>query len=592
MLYKLPIIAYVNNVQIKPSGTMKTELKIFYASMLVLCFFAGWYFGLLPMKLGLKNSATNGAKLNDAAPFNPHISVPDGYIFDNQYKINILHYNLKLDLFPDDQLLKGDVRLTGVTEDENLKSVDLNFYDNMKINSLMIDGKNADYKNNGTRLEVNLPNTVKDTFNIEISYEGKPEREGLGSFTFGKKYGHSVIYNLSEPDYASTWFPCNDIPSDKAYLDIFLTNDSSMVSASNGILVDKTTNGSRRTYHWKTLYPISTYLICLYSSVYTNFSDTYISQDKKDTMPIEYFAFPEDKDNAKMDFSGHAGMIDFFSKTFGEYPFIKEKYGVAEFLWQMGAMEHQTLTGIGSNFVSGKKFYTDVYVHELAHQWFGDAVGPATWKDIWLNEGFATYCEALYAEHLDGDKALRSLMMSKFDENFSGTVYNPEGDLFSSLVYDKGAWVLHMLRWELGDKTFFNVLRNYFEKYKYKNASTDDFKNVCEATSGKNLDQFFKQWVYAGDNIPKINYSFKVSSVSDSINVIKLKLKQVQQGYSDYELPIQFLFKSESGKTQIEKVKLNSSEQEFSIKLNFVPIEVIPDPDNRLLVYFALSGSD
>jgi aminopeptidase N len=368
-----------------------------------------------------------------------------------------------------------------------------------------------------------------------------------------------------------------------------VTNDTSYVSASNGILVDKTTQGSRRTFHWKTLYPISTYLICLYSSVYRNFTDTYVSQDKQDTMPIEYYAFPEDLENARIDFAGHPEMIGYFSKTFGEYPFIKEKYGVAEFLWQIGAMEHQTLTGVGSNFVSGRRFFTDVYVHELAHQWFGDAMGPATWKDIWLNEGFATYCEALYTEHLAGPKALRSSMMSKFDESFSGTLYNPSGDLFSSLVYDKGAWVLNMLRWEIGDDTFFKTLRSYFQRFKYKNASTDDFKEVCEETSGRNLDQFFKQWVFEGDNIPRIDYNWDSEEDAGKYNVT-LRLQQSEKGYNDYDLPIEFEFKSESGETKLEKIRLNEISHQYTFSLDFRPLEVIPDPNNHLLAYFSLKG--
>lgn len=587
MLEKSFIFAGINNVHAKPE--MSVKLKIFYIIVFSVFLLAGWYIALSPIRQSINNIVSSGAKLKNTII--PRIAVPEGYISDIQYKINILHYNLKLDLYPDKQMLKGEAIMTGISEDKNLNKIDLNFYDNMIIHKLTVNGKNADYNDKGSRLEIFPGISMKDTFTISVEYEGKPEREGLGSFTFGKKYGHDVIYNLSEPNYASTWFPCNDLPSDKAYLDIYLTNDTSMVSASNGILVDKTTDGSRRTYHWKTLYPISTYLVCLYSSVYTNFSGSYVSQDKKDTMPIEYFAFPEDEENAKIDFGGHPGMIDFFSKTFGEYPFIKEKYGVAEFLWQMGAMEHQTLTGIGSNFVNGRRYFTDVYVHELSHQWFGDAVGPATWKDIWLNEGFATYCEALYSEHLEGEEALRSAMMSKFDENFSGTVYDPGNDLFSSVVYDKGGWVLHMLRWEIGDKAFFNILRNYFEKYKYKTASTDDFIKVCEETSGKNLSQFFKQWVYEGNNVPKISYSMKVNTGTDSCNVT-LKLWQIQDGYSDYDIPIQILLKSESGKSQLELVRLNSKQQEFKFKLDFEPEQVIPDPDNWLLVYFNLSNSD
>jgi aminopeptidase N len=583
------IFASINNVEAKPR--MSFKLKIFYIIVFAVFLLAGWYLALSPVRQSISNIFEGGTKIKNTLRNALQVSVPEGYISEIQYKINILHYDLRFDLYPARQLLKGEAVITGIAGDKNLDRIDLNFYDNMTINSLTINGKNADYHNKGSRLEISPVGDVKDTFVIAINYEGKPQREGLGSFTFGKKYGHDVVYNLSEPNYASTWFPCNDLPSDKAYLDIYLTNDTSMVSASNGILVGKTTEGSRRTYHWKTLYPISTYLVCLYSSVYKNFSDSYISQDKRDTMPIEYFVFPEDESNAKIDFRGHSKMIDFFSKKFGEYPFIKEKYGVAEFLWQIGAMEHQTLTGIGSNFVNGRRYFTDVYVHELAHQWFGDAVGPATWKDIWLNEGFATYSEALYSEYTDGEDALRSVMMSKFDESFSGTVYDPQNDLFSSVEYDKGAWVLHMLRWVIGDEFFFKSLHNYFEKYKYKTASTDDFKKVCEETSGKDLNHFFRQWIYEGDNVPKINYSMKIDTGQDS-NEVVLSLNQVQGGFSDYDLPIQFLFKSESGKSRLELVRMNSMEQEFRFKLDFAPIQVIPDPNNWLLVYFKISDSD
>lgn len=591
MIDKSLLLTPVSVMFVNSSGRMKTKTKIISAVLFIIFFVTGWYFGLTPIQQGIRSSIENSTKITKNLRDMFSVSVPPGYISDAQYKLDILHYDINLDIHPEEQMLKGRVIMTGTLKDKGLNEIDLNFHDNMKISGLLVDGKTAEYESSGSRLTIIPATSLPDTFKIEINYEGKPEREGFGSFTFGKKYGHWVVYNLSEPNYASTWFPCNDLPSDKALLDIHLTNDSAYLSASNGILVDKTTEGTRRTYYWKTLYPISTYLICLYSSVYSNFSDTYISQDKQDTMPVEYYAFPQDEENARVDYGGHVGMLDFFSKTFGEYPFIKEKYGVAEFLWQIGAMEHQTLTGIGSNFVSGKRFFTDVYVHELAHQWFGDAVGPATWKDVWLNEGFATYCEALYVEHLAGAKALRSSMMSKFDESFSGTLYDPGDDLFSSLVYDKGAWVLNMLRWEIGDDAFFQSLRNYYEKYKYKNASTEDFKKVCEETSGKNLNQFFRQWIYEGNNVPRVDYSWKANKESGDYD-IKLNLKQVEKGFSGYDLPVEFLFKSESGKTKTEKIRLTEDNQEFHLKLDFEPIEVIPDPENRLLVYFSLANSD
>ena len=184
---------------------------------------------------------------------------------------------------------------------------------------------------------------------MRIKYNGTPVKAGLASFAFDTYKNKPMIYSLNEPNFASTWFPCNDKPDDKALLDIKITNDSSNVSVSNGVLVNIIKNKERTTYHWKTVYPISTYLICLYSSDYRHFSQQYTSLSGK-TMNIDYYAFPDQLDMAKADFEFHPEVMKFFEKLFGEYPFIKEKYGVAEFQWQMGAMEHQTITGIGSNF--------------------------------------------------------------------------------------------------------------------------------------------------------------------------------------------------------------------------------------------------
>ncbi len=277
-------------------------------------------------------------------------------------------------------------------------------------------------------------------------------------------------------------------------------------------------------------------------------------------------------------------MIHFFAKTFGEYPFIKEKYGVAEFLWQFGAMESQTLTGVGSNFVGGKMFFNDMFVHELAHHWWGDAVGPKTWKDVWLNEGFATYCEALYSEYNAGYKALQANMMSKFQE-FNGTLYNPKGDLFGQIVYDKGAWVLNMLRWQVGDSTFFKILRNYYETYKYKNASTEDFKSICEKVSGQNLNNFFDQWVYTGKGIIDANYFWSSEKDGDSYN-IKLHINQFQKDYEDYKFPLEVVFTFQDKTKQTKIFEINEREQEIDIKVNKEPAEINLDPNNHLLAIF------
>ncbi len=561
---------------------MKRNLKIILTLLSVSIIFIGWKSNTI-WETGTTeiNKQSYLSRLTASNDLSTDDNVPAGYILSSQYKINVLHYYLNFHLYPKRKLLKGDATITGLLLDKNMRQIDLNFYDNMKISSLELNGKSSNYTDKGTTLSIPLNQTTDDSFNVHITYEGTPRRVGLSSFVFGEINGQSCVYNLSEPNYASTFFPCNDIPSDKALFDIKITNDSSEVSASNGKLVSITTNDSRRTYYWKTIYPTSTYLVCLYSSDYKTFSQKYISKNKADTMSIVYYAFPDQLKKAEKDFPVNLDIMNYFSKTFGEYPFIKEKYGVAEILWQLGAMETQTLTAIGSNFVGGRQFFTDIYAHELSHHWFGDAVGPKTWKDIWLNEGFATYCEALWAEHLGGAGSLQSSMMDKFQDDFPGTVYNPV-DLFGSTVYNKGAWVLHMLRHEVGDSVFFKILRSYYQKFKYKSASTKDFEEECEKVFGKSLSYFFEQWVFDGTGIIDLNYKWSVEKEIDSYNVV-LNLDQIQKGYPVYQFPIDVKFQFNDMTSMVKTFRIDSRQKLLEISFGKKPDGITLDPGNWLL---------
>jgi aminopeptidase N len=556
--------------------------KVLGITLFLLFMAVGWITGISPLKTSLKTSQEASFSIKKMLEDGPVLNMSNDYVSSNQYKIDVLHYDLELDLYPKEKMLKGIAEITGVILQPELDKIDLNFYDNLKIKELTLNNLSARFKNKGTRLSVYLDSARIDTFKLKVVYEGTPKRAGLSAFVFGEINGQSAVYNLNEPSYASTWFPCNDIPSDKVLLDIKITNDSSQVSVSNGILVSREVNNDRMTYHWKTYYPISTYLICLYSSKYIEFEDKYISADG-DTMPIKYYTFPNHLDDAKIDFKDTPKMIAFFSKTFGEYPFIKEKYGVAEFLWQMGAMEHQTITGIGSNFVGGKNFFEDVYVHELAHHWWGNAVGPASWKDIWLNEGFATYSEALYIESKSGKEALQSTMLSKFSDEFSNTLYDPGKNLFSPTVYDKGAWVLHMLRWEVGDSIFFEILRTYFEKYKYKNASTSDFIRVCENLSKRDLTKFFDQWVFTGKENIQLDYKWVIKKEPDGKNLIVLNLSQHQENYSPFEFKLEVKLEYDGDKSYTKIFNINEKEMTIEILVDEPPNQLILDPNNWLL---------
>ncbi|MCW9064756.1 MAG: M1 family aminopeptidase [Ignavibacteriaceae bacterium] len=505
----------------------------------------------------------------------------DDYISSNQKKIDVFNYNLSFDLYPEKKMFIAHAVLTGEVLDNNIESIDLNFYDNFEIKTILLNGVSTEYENDGTKLSIPYNSLVGKEFKIEVHYEGTPKKAGLDGFVFGKRNGESLIYNLSEPTYASTWFPCNDLPFDKTLMEMSITNDSSAISVSNGVLVDIKTIGHRRTYTWKTEYPISTYLIAIYSSDYLSFSDNYISLDGLDTMKVEYYVLPDKFEKAKVDFSSHVKMLEVLSQMFGEYPFLKEKYGVAEFLWFPGAMEHQTITGVSSNMISGKNFFEDTYVHELAHQWWGNAVGPKSWKDIWLNEGFATYSEALYYEAISGKKALQSTMISKYSSNFTGSLAEPGSFLFTRTMYDKGAWVLHMLRWEVGDSSFFNILRNYFETYKYSNASISDFKNICEKVSKKNLTKFFKQWVYSEG---QIELEYKTESIKLENNyLVKIPLQQVQEGNEAFYFPLEIKMLYEDNKQQIFRYEIMSRDTILEISMDAMPDSIELDPNRWLL---------
>jgi aminopeptidase N len=495
--------------------------------------------------------------------------------------VDVLHYKIGIDIYSSQKKIKGDVVITMRVGNLKDGKINLDFYDNMKINSLTIDGEKVKYDRDDKTLTL-LNNKENDTIDIRIIYEGTPKSLGFGSFNFTEVGNKNFVYTMNEPVYASTWLPCVDLPTDKALADIFITNDSSMVSLSNGKLIGITSSGARKTFHWKTFYPISTYLIAMYSADYETYTQKYISISK-DTVDLYCYATPEKFEDLKKDFSDHNSYMKIFEELFGPYPFPKEKYGLAEFWWNYGAMESQTITGVGSTYISGRKFFADMLIHELSHHWWGDAVTPKSWKDIWLNEGFATYSEALYWEKKSGPSALRSTMEPKFQTFDNGTLYNPVDNLFSGLIYDKGGWVLHMLRKEIGDKNFFIVLKKYFERYKYKNASTEDFKNICEEISGKKLKQFFDQWVYKGEGIIELEYDWNAAKSQDGY-MVKINLEQLQNGYDTYKFPVDIKISFENSEDSLIETKyVYKKETTFSIIVKSKPKKIELDPDRWLL---------
>ena len=513
----------------------------------------------------------------------------DSAIVSYQNLYDVQNYRLKLSFDIPRKFIFGKMEMNALTITDTLNKIYLNFSSDMKVNSVILNDNTVNFERVNDYIVIDSKGKLRsgDLFNAEISYEGSPKNSGFDSFGFKSFNNEPAIYTLSEPDKAPTWWPCKDIISDKSGSELIITVPSPLTAVSNGLLekvVDED-NGDK-TFFWKSNYPISTYLVSIAIGKYDKWTETYTSLDSSKQMPVEYYTYPDYTENAKIDWKNTVEMIEFFSKTYGEYPFIKEKYGMALFGWVGGAMEHQTISSMGYTLITGTGRFENVVVHELAHQWFGDAVTPATWKDIWLNEGFASYSEALWVENQKGKEAYQKYLKKLDNGYFQGTVYDPEGFIFGTTVYNKGAWCLHMLRGVVGDKVFFEILRKYYKKYEFKNANTYDFKKVCEEVSGTDLTYFFEQWIFAGKGRPEYTYSWKAEDFQDQsgtgIYTVRLNLRQTQKDSELFKMPVKVTVKTDSEVSEISFFN-DSKNQQFEFPVKGKPSEILIDNDNWIL---------
>jgi len=537
-------------------------------------------------------------------PEGEDLRAEDSTIVAYQNLFDVIHYELSLSFNMTGKSIDGELIMTAEPLTDTLSLVYLNFYENMKVSQVnytrnALESKayetavNADFKREKDYVIVELKDKpMKGTqFLIRIKYSGTPKTLGFDSFSFKTIYGSPTVYNLSEPNYGPTWWPSKDRPNDKALSTVRLTVPSGFTGVSNGLLRETITNGDgTTTFVWENSYPIATYLVSVVVAKFAYWEDTYTSLDGNKTMPVVYYVYPRDSTKARIDWKDTPEMIKLFAQRFGEYPFINEKYGMAEFGWTSGAMEHQTLTSMGYLLITGDGTYEHVVAHELAHHWWGDAVTLGDWNNIWLNEGFASYCEALWEEYRRGKEAYFEYMKKQDYGYFSGTVYAPEAFIDDyrvyATVYLKGSWVVHMLRGVMGDNLFFQTLREYYERYKYRNATTQDFQKAAEEIYGQPLDWFFDQWVYKGKSRPKYEYSWRFEDFQDQPNsgayTVRLRLKQVQTDWDVYKMPIQVSIITEAGEREFT-VFNDSREQSFLLTVDSKPKEIKLDKDGWIL---------
>jgi aminopeptidase N len=486
---------------------------------------------------------------------------------------DVSFYHLQLAVRPDTRTITGTLIMEARVEAEPLAEVRLDLYENMAVT--LVGEAATSYSRDGNVLTLSLqrPYLPGESFRVRIDYRGTPASTGFASFTFQQHSAGPIIASLSEPYFARTWWPCKDTPADKAdsmYID--LTVPDGLTAVSNGTLENAVTSGGLTTFSWRHRYPITTYLVSVAISNFARIDDTYTFGDGA-AMPLQYFLFPQARDVLSPILADTPNMLDCFNSLFGDYPFKKEKYGVAQFLWP-GGMEHQTITSAGA-------FSTFLLAHELAHQWWGDMISPATWQDIWLNEGFATYAEALYAEHRGGTAGYRDYL-ARLDQVFPGTVIVDDttsvSNIFSRTVYRKGAWVLHMLRGQIGEQKFFDLLKRYGDdaRHRYGNATTADFQKLAEETSGQELAWFFDQWLRR-EGRPVLRFGWK----NDGLNRLVLQAQQAQDG-EPYRLPMQ-IWAIAGADTVRLYAEFDAPCQRFEFPISAPAERVILDPENWLL---------
>jgi len=480
--------------------------------------------------------------------------------------------------------LTGRVVWSLAITDPAIAALDFDLTSSLSVTMALIDGEPVAFVHENDRLHLALPYVPQGGQIVQatIAYHGVPELGFLWGFDFREHDGVPIVFTNCEPIAARTWWPCKDRPDDKFTADLAFIVPDTMIATSNGTLVDaQPLAPGRMRYTWHEAYPITTYLVSLTATNFVEFTDTYTALDGVTQMPLTHFAYPEHLAEAMTRWALTPQAITCFAGLFGEYPFLDEKYGMVEYPWA-GAMEHQTLTSMGDYFQVTPASADWVIVHELAHQWWGDLVTCGTWRDIWLNEGFATYCEALWAEAQGGPDSLRAVMLAKAADHFPGACYDPVF-LFNSTVYRKGAWVLHMLRHIIGDEDFFAALRLYAERFAYGCAITEDLRAICEEASGQSLAGFFRQWVY-GTGQPRYRARWNpVAAAPEESTFVAIELWQSTTGPEYFKMPLDARFELEGGGTFSTVLWDSLPEQQFIVGVPGRPVDLAIDPDHWIL---------
>jgi len=532
------------------------------------------------------------------AEHHPSLSFESATPEDTALSYDVLNYRLVLgvDIPAETLWAEAEITLRLLTSAD---SVRLHFV-GLEVSGVEVDGAAGSFSRADSFLIVMLGSAAPagSEHILKVAYHGKPTLAsggfGRGLAIDGSDSEDAVTYACNAPWGAKYWFPCQDNPADKATLEMVVTVPSGYEVISNGKLDSAERTGQWWSFHWRETHPIATYLTVFAASKHYSLTQDAATVNGVD-VSVYHWVLKTDSAQITPKLMVAAEAMEYFSELFYPYPFADEKYAQV-YAPVGGAMENQTCTHINTDYDWGD--WDIVVTHELSHSWWGNSTTCRDLKHMWLNEGFATYCEALWVEHRDGPQAyddyVRTQIMQPYLQAFSAHRYPildfPWSMIYSPLTYEKGASVLHMLRRITGDEEFFSILRTYGERYQDSTALSGDFEAVAEEVTGSDLGWFFEQWLRQAGH-PHYLVTWEAIPSADTTLVI-LRLRQTQNWPPDvgiFRMPVEFGL-IEGTDTTFVSFTDSLDDQTFTLKRASAPDEVVFDPHGDLLCKIEYSG--
>jgi len=506
---------------------------------------------------------------------------------NSEDSLHVRHYDIRIDsIHFSQQKIWGVTQLTIEAKVDGLDQISLSL-DGFTVDSVLSHGQVLNHSYDNLNLRISLPNTLNEgeTDTISVVYHGSPAQDNSwgGFYWQGTSYAFNMGVGFDEIPhvFGRAWFPCLDVFTDRATYDFHIKVPSAYQAFCNGELLQTEVHGNgTKTYHWSLAQTIPTYLASMAVAQYHFLERTYSG------IPTVWAALPQDTMSVLNTFQHMQEAVDAFTTSYGPYRWNKIGYALVPF--NAGAMEHASSIHIGKPFVNGSLTYETLWAHELSHMWWGDLVTCENQENMWLNEGFAAYSEALFNEAVYGEEAYKNWIRAnhrkvlQFAHVTDGDYYAmnavPGNVTYGSTVYEKGPEVVHTLRNFMGDILFFQACRDYMDTLAFGNADSHDLRDVFAASSGLNLDPFFDGWVFEpGFPHWQIDSVYVFANPIPTVYQIRVHLRQKQRGNSHlYKMNVPITLTD--GLQNLDVVlDMEHDTQSFDIVCPFIPKMVTID---------------